>query len=111
MAKAIDGLRDGSERLSAGLPTRYNSVMVRKLQAVYENGMLRPIEPLRLDEHQLVSVIVMDEIASDEELAFESPLHFESLADRSVSIDAVRRALSKIPGSLDADFSAERNER
>ncbi|MBL8230403.1 MAG: antitoxin family protein [Bryobacterales bacterium] len=85
--------------------------MVRKLQAVYENGILRPIEPLRLDEHQLVSVIVTDDVASDEELAFESPAHFEPLADHSVSADSVRRALSRIPGSLDADFIAERNER
>jgi hypothetical protein len=85
--------------------------MVRKLQAVYENGILRPIEPLRLDEHQLVSVIVMDDAAADAELAFEPPAHFEPLADHSVSVDAVRRALSKIPGSLDADFMAERNER
>ena len=86
-------------------------IVVQKLQAVYEKGILRPIEPLRLDEHQLVSVIIMDDAAPDEELAFESPAHFEPLADRRVSVDAVRRALSKIPGSLDADFVAERNER
>ena len=101
--------------LDLGAPRHRQSdkivVVVRKLQAVYENGILRPIEPLRLDEHQLVSVIVVDDVASDEELAFESPAHFEPLADRSVSMDAVRRALSRIPGSLDSDFTAERNER
>ncbi len=85
--------------------------MVRKLQAVYEGGVLRPIEPLRLDEHQLVSVVILDDIAPDEELQFEAPERFEALADHTVSLEAVRRALSKIPGSLDADFAAERNER
>lgn len=85
--------------------------MVRKLQAVYESGVLRPIEPLPLDEHQLVSVVILDESASDDELQFEAPERFEALADHSVSPDTVRRALSKIPGSLDADFVAERNER
>ena len=85
--------------------------MLRKLQAVYESGVLRPIEPLRLDEHQLVSVVILDEIASDDELQFETPESFEALADHSVSVETVRRALSKIPGSLDADFVAERNER
>jgi predicted DNA-binding antitoxin AbrB/MazE fold protein len=85
--------------------------MVRKLQAVYESGVLRPVEPLRLDEHQLVSVIVMDDAAPDEELRFEPPEHFEPLGDRSITVDAVRRALSGIPGSMDADFLAERNER
>jgi predicted DNA-binding antitoxin AbrB/MazE fold protein len=86
-------------------------VMMRKLQAVYENGVLRPVEPLRLDEHQLVSVIVMDEEAAEEELLFAPASDFESLADRSISLDFVRQALAKIPGSMDADFSAERNER
>ena len=85
--------------------------MVRKLQAVYEGGVLRPVEPLRLDEHQLVSVIVVDDVAPDEELRFEAPEQFEALADHGVTLEAVRRALSKIPGSLDADFMAERNER
>jgi predicted DNA-binding antitoxin AbrB/MazE fold protein len=85
--------------------------MMRKLQAVYENGVLRPVEPLHLGEHQLVSVIVLDDVASEEDLKFEAPERFEPLADHSVSVQAVRAALSKIPGSLDADFLAERNER
>lgn len=85
--------------------------MVRKLQAVYEGGVLRPVEPLELDEHQLVSVIILDDTASDDELCFEAPERFEALADHTVSLEAVRRALEKIPGSLDADFAAERNER
>jgi hypothetical protein len=32
-------------------------------------------------------------------------------ADGGVTLDAVRQALSKIPGSLTADFVAERDER
>jgi predicted DNA-binding antitoxin AbrB/MazE fold protein len=86
-------------------------IMVRKLQAVYESGVLKPVEPLRLDEHQLVSVIIIDEVGADEELGFEAPEDFETLADHGVTLEAVHRALSKIPGSLDADFIAERNER
>jgi len=85
--------------------------MARKLEAVYEGGVLRPVEPLRLDEHQLVSVMILDDVASDEELQFEAPQRFETLADYSVTVEAVRGALSKIPGSLDADFVAERNQR
>jgi predicted DNA-binding antitoxin AbrB/MazE fold protein len=85
--------------------------MIRKLQAVFENGVLRPVEPLPLDEHQLVSVILLDDIASDDNLQFEAPDRFEHLADHDVSLQAVRAALSRIPGPLDADFFAERNER
>lgn len=85
--------------------------MVRKLQAVYEGGVLRPVEPLPLGEHQLVSIIVLDDNPPEDDLKFEEPARFEALADRSVSLETVRRALSRIPGSLDADFAAERNER
>jgi predicted DNA-binding antitoxin AbrB/MazE fold protein len=84
---------------------------MRKLQAVYEGGVLRPIEALPLEEHQLVSVIVLDEGPGDAEIEFESAQSFEALADRSIDRNTVRAALSKIPGSLDADFTAERDER
>lgn len=84
---------------------------MRKIRAVYEGGVLRPVEPLSLDEHQLVSVIVLDDAAGDDELMFAPPEQFEALADHSVTLEAVRHALSKIPGSLDTDFAAERNER
>jgi predicted DNA-binding antitoxin AbrB/MazE fold protein len=86
-------------------------VMVQKLQAVYESGVLRPVEALRLDEHQLVNLIVIDDVAPDEDLRFEAPEHFEPLADHNVTVETVRGALSRIPGSLDADFLAERNAR
>jgi predicted DNA-binding antitoxin AbrB/MazE fold protein len=84
---------------------------MRKLQAVYEGGVLRPIEALPFEEHQLVSVVVLDEAPSDAEIGFESAQSFEPLADRSVDRNTVRAALSKIPGSLDADFTAARDER
>lgn len=85
--------------------------MVRKFQAVYEGGVLRPVEPLRLDEHQLVDVVILDDITAAEELPFEALERFAALADASVSLQSVRQALSKIPGSLDADFRAERDDR
>ena len=85
--------------------------MMRKIEAVYEGGVLRPVEPLRLDEHQQVSVIILDEVTDDtEELHFAPREEFEPLADHSVTMETVRRALSTIPGSLDADFLVERNE-
>jgi predicted DNA-binding antitoxin AbrB/MazE fold protein len=84
--------------------------MVHTLQAVFEHGVLKPIEPLHLKEHQLVSVIVTDDLSAEDAL-FEPPSRFEALADRSISRDAVRKALAKIPGSMEADFAAERDER
>ena len=34
--------------------------MTQSLQAVYEKGVLRPLEPLSLEEHQQVTVTVAD---------------------------------------------------
>jgi predicted DNA-binding antitoxin AbrB/MazE fold protein len=84
---------------------------MRKLQAVYEGGVLRLMEALTLEEHQLVSVILLDEKPSGEEIEYEPAPRFEALADRSIDRNTVRAALSKIPGSLDADFAAQRDER
>ena len=85
---------------------------MRKLEAVYERGVLRPVVPLRLDEYQHVNFIILDDIAGESEAPqFAPPEEFEALADHSVTLKAVREALSKIRGSLDADFLAERNER
>jgi len=86
----------------------------RKLEAVYENGVLRPLEPLDLREHQRVSVIVspVPLAPSDEEwLDVDCLQLYAAEADESISIEAVREALSKIPGSLTTDFIAEREER
>ncbi len=83
--------------------------MVRKLEAVYEGGVLRPVVPLRLEEHQHVSVIILDDLADDgEELRFAPREEFEALADHSITLEDVRRELSPISGSLDADFAGGR---
>src|SRR2546421_78769 len=42
--------------------------MTKKLQAVYENGVLRPLEPLPLKEHQQVSVTISDAAAAADDL-------------------------------------------
>jgi predicted DNA-binding antitoxin AbrB/MazE fold protein len=84
---------------------------MRKLGAIYEGGVLRPIEKLPLEEHQLVSIIILDADAENEGIEFEPPHSFEALANHSINREHVRAALSKIPGSLDTDFAAERNER
>lgn len=88
--------------------------MSKRLEAVYENGVLRPLEPLDLPEHQPVTVVVSEEpVTSPEEewLDVECWQQCAAEADESISLEAVREALSKIPGSLTADFIAEREDR
>ncbi|MCI0379062.1 MAG: antitoxin family protein [Gemmataceae bacterium] len=84
--------------------------MTRSLQAVYEKGVLRPLEPLLLQEHQQVTVTVSDQADGDWlDAAFLR--HLETQADDSVTLEEVRVALAKIPGSMAEDFHKERNDR
>lgn len=39
---------------------RIKVIMTKRVEAVYENGVLRPLQPLQLAESQLVSVMVSD---------------------------------------------------
>lgn len=48
---------------------------------------------------------------ADDLLDWEYIRACQAEADPSVSLAAVRQALSKIPGTLTADFNAERDER
>lgn len=86
--------------------------MTRNLQAIYEKGVLRPLEPLDLREQQLVTVaITTDETPAEPWLDTEYLADCAREADDSVSLEEVRVALAKIPGSLTEDFSAEREDR
>lgn len=86
--------------------------MSKKLEAVYENGVLRPLEPLDLREHERVTVIVSVTSVPEEEWLDMDCLRFcESQADESIHLETVRTVLAKIPGSLTEDFIAERAER
>ena len=88
--------------------------MNRSIQAVYEKGVLRLLEPIDLQEHQRVSVVVLEtleEATVTEWLDMECPQEYAEFADQPPALEVVRDALSKIPGSLTDDFIAERNER
>jgi predicted DNA-binding antitoxin AbrB/MazE fold protein len=85
--------------------------MGKQINAIYEKGVLRPLEPVDLEEHQQYSIDVVraegDEPVLDEEF-------IESCAPedgQEVTIEEVRQALSSIPGSLSDDIRAERDRR
>lgn len=83
--------------------------MLRTLSAVYENGVLRPLESLPLKEHQRVSMTVSD--ASDDGaeawLDHEYMASVDATEESEPTMDEVRRILSKIPGNLSDDIRAE----
>jgi predicted DNA-binding antitoxin AbrB/MazE fold protein len=86
--------------------------MTQTLEAVYENGVLRPLEPLALKEHQHVTVTLSEpaERWLDHEY-MEKVKKDVAAVGPAPSLEEVRRALSKISGNLSDDIRAEREGR
>lgn len=78
-----------AELLGGWNPNRYNQgVMVRELEAVYEHGVLRPLEPLALPEHQQVRLKLEDQAAPQNGVATAAAVNerheeFRWLAEKS----------------------------
>ncbi len=81
-------------------------------EAIYENGVLRPLESLALRnmQHVLVTISGAPVTADDLEGYFE-PEEWEAAKHDDISLQDVRRALSSIPGSLADAVIASREER
>jgi predicted DNA-binding antitoxin AbrB/MazE fold protein len=94
----------------------YNEGMELQVDAVYENGVLRPLEPLHLSEHERVRVSVVTSEAgtgrSQLDVAYIERLRKELAGTEGTSsLDDVRARLAKIPGSMADEIIAERGER
>ena len=78
--------------------------MHERIEVVYENGVLRPLGPLpcALEERQHLTVTLEGPNEARDWLAD---------ADPTVSLEAVRQALTNIPGTLAQLVDAEREER
>jgi predicted DNA-binding antitoxin AbrB/MazE fold protein len=90
--------------------------MPMQVEAVYENGVLRPLKPLELAEHQHVTVTVTESTKSASytqlDLTFIENLRKQlHSAPPAPGLDEVRRRLAKIPGRMTDDFIAEREDR
>jgi predicted DNA-binding antitoxin AbrB/MazE fold protein len=86
--------------------------MTKTLQAIFENGALRPLEPLLLKEHQVVTVTVIDSQAGGEDLLDTEFIRSCVMqADDSPTLEQVRTVLSKISGSMAEEIIRERDDR
>ena len=86
--------------------------MSKQIEAIYEHGVLRPLEPLDLDESQRVTITIADEGEGEEDLF--DPAFTRWCAEQSrnaPSLGEVRQALSKIQGSMADVVITERDER
>jgi len=90
----------------------YTIDMEKTVQAVYEGGILRPLEPIALEERQEVTVTISDEasIPRDHPLLASSEEWADAAGD-DISLDEVRRALATIRGSLSEVVINERRDR
>jgi predicted DNA-binding antitoxin AbrB/MazE fold protein len=86
-----------------------------QLEAIYQHGVLKPLQPLDLAENEHVSLLVTPAPSTSRDCqpdveytqSLQTTLQDEGPAP---GLDEVRR-LSKIPGNLTADFIAEREDR
>ena len=85
--------------------------MGKHIEAIYENGVLRPLVPVELEEHQHYSLDIEPVDGDKPELDEEFIASCAPENGRDVSIEEVRQALSDIPGSLSDDIRAERDHR
>ncbi len=78
--------------------------MSQHVEVVYENGILRPVQPLpaRFHEHQRLVISIEDNNAGFDWLAG---------ADPTVSLETVREVLAKVPTPLAQIIHQEREER
>ena len=86
---------------------------MKQLEAVYEEGVLRPLEPLELEEHQRVTITIRetgDALDDLDDVDFRQWCAQEAGEDVP-SIEEVRQALSSICGSMVDVIRAERDAR
>jgi predicted DNA-binding antitoxin AbrB/MazE fold protein len=83
--------------------------MTQTIEAIYENGILRPLAPLNFADHQRVTLTVQNGDAEDwiDRDAIEVA---RREGDETVSLEEVRAILSKLKGSLSQTIIAERGE-
>jgi len=86
--------------------------MAMTFEAVYENGVFRPLESLVLPNMQHVLVTVSGTVATADGIAdYFEPEEWEAAKLDDISLQEVRRALSSIPGSLADSVIASREDR
>lgn len=86
--------------------------MVVDIDAIHENGVLRPLEPLGLAENERVTVAVhRADDDDDPDWLDRDFLEFAKReADPSITLDEVRARLAKIGGSFSVAVIADRGE-
>jgi predicted DNA-binding antitoxin AbrB/MazE fold protein len=83
--------------------------MTQEFDAIYENGLLRPLVPLNIPDQQRVSVTV-ETAGGDGWLDRDAVQLAEAEGDPTISLEDVRRRLASIPGTFAESIIEERGE-
>ena len=91
---------------------KYHRDMEKTIQAVYEGGVLRPLESLLLPEQQQVTVTISDatEISGEHALLVSSD-EWADAAQLDIPLEEVRRQLAGVRGTLSEAIIQERRDR
>ncbi len=90
--------------------------MTRQIEAVYENGVLRPLAPLPLMEHERVTVTITLDSAPPQR-SHVDPVYLEEARrdtlgmERIPTLDEVREMVSKDKTSWAAAVISQREDR
>ncbi len=89
--------------------------MTQQVDAIYENGVLRPLQPLHLKEAARVQLLVSEDASNPgSELVDQELLKYAFARTNSLiaipTLDEVRTKLSQVPGSMAESIIAERGE-
>ncbi|MGH9447933.1 MAG: antitoxin AF2212-like protein [Terriglobia bacterium] len=86
--------------------------MEKRLQAVYKDGVLQPLELLPLEDRQQVTLTITDAAAVGQDVkGYFTPEEWSKAERDDISLKQVRQALSTISGSLSGAVIALREER
>jgi predicted DNA-binding antitoxin AbrB/MazE fold protein len=84
--------------------------MPSEFEAIYENGILRPLTPLSLAENEHVTLIVAH--TRDEDWLDNEYMDSRAAdADFSLTRDQIKALTASIPGSMDEAIDEDRGER
>ena len=86
--------------------------MANRVEAIYENGALRPLQPLELAEHERVT---LDILPSDPDLdldhAFLARCRAEVAGVERMSLEQIQAMLSGMTGTFEEAIDEERGLR
>lgn len=83
--------------------------MKQEIDAMYKNGLFRPLEPLSLPDQQRV-VLTVESGADRDWLDQEALAWATSESDPSIPMEEIRKRLAQIEGSLADVVISERGE-